>query len=477
MKAEFGLRRVLGLKELVAIEVGTTVGAGVFVLTGMALEMGGPLLPFAYLLAAVPVILMMLSLAMLGSAVPTVGGTYRYPSRLLSPAWAFVGVWVFALGMVFGAFPLYALRGAEYFLGVFPWYEGLDPAIQAWWVRLLAVLWLTVFFLANLCGLATAAAVQGIMVLVLLASLVHFGVQGLGSVSLENMQPVLPNGIGGFLASSALLTFALLGANSVIELGGEIRDPGRNIPRSLFISIPLVACLYFVIGLVAAGSGPWREAAGELLVVPARRFLGPAGLRFFVLGGAVLAITTTLNATFMWATKSMMIVARDGLIPPGLAGTNRLGAPHRFLTIIWVLGVVAIVVSVPAGTFEIFASVGGIVIFIPVMLSAMLLRRKMPRRYAAAPFRLRGPLYWICPAVGVLLALVILGMLLSRLEPVPLLFFLAWLAAGALFYAWRRPVLARGRGRSVRSWMDEELEILAGTGGSGQEAGGGERDR
>ncbi|MBW2261505.1 MAG: amino acid permease [Deltaproteobacteria bacterium] len=477
MKAEFGLKRVLGLKELVAIEVGTTVGAGVFVLTGMALEMGGPLLPFAYLLAAVPVVFMMLSLAMLGSAVPTVGGTYRYPSRLLSPAWAFVGVWVFALGMVFGAFPLYALRGSEYLLGVFPWFEGLDPVVQEQWIRILAILWLTIFFLANLCGLAIAAAVQGVMVLVLLASLVHFGVLGLGAVSLSNMQPVLPHGIGGFLASSALLTFALLGANSVIELGGEIRDPGRNIPRSLFISIPLVAGLYFVVGFVAAGALPWSEAAGELLVVPARTFLGPVGLRFFILGGAVLAITTTLNATFMWATKSLMIVAHDGLIPAGLAGTNRFGAPYRFLAIIWALGVTTILVRVPTGTFEIFASVGGIVIFIPVMLSALLLRKKLPERYAAAPFKLEGPLYWICPVVGVLLALVILGMLLSQLEPLPLVFFLAWLAAGAVYYVWRRPRLAAGRGRSVRSWMDEELEILAGSESSGQGDEPGERDR
>jgi L-asparagine transporter-like permease len=172
----------------------------------------------------------------------------------------------------------------------------------------------------------------------------------------------------------------------------------------------------------------------------------------------------------------MMIVAHDGLIPPRLAGTNRFGAPHRFLSIIWALGVVAIVVNVPAGTFEIFASAGGIIIFIPVMLSALLLRKKLPERYASAPFRLEGPLYWICPVTGVLLALLILGMLLSRLEPLPLVFFLAWLIAGVVFYAWKRRILARGCGRSVRSWMDEELDILAGSGGSGKESEPEERE-
>lgn len=460
MEAEFGLKRVLGLKELVAIEVGTTVGAGVFVLTGMALEMGGPLLPFAYILAAVPIVFVMLTLAMLGSAVPTVGGTYRYPSRLFSPMWAFIGVWVYALGMVFGAFPLYALRGSEYLLEVFPYFQALDPSTLDVWTRSIAVLWLTAFFIANLFGIAIAATVQGLMVLVMLGALLYFGFSGLPMVSLENMQPLLPGGITGFLSAAALLTFALLGANSVIELGGEIRNPGRNIPRSLFISIPLVVSVYFLIGLVVAGALPWRESAGELLTVPARAFLGPAGKGFFILAGAVLAITTTLNATFMWATKSLMIVAHDSIIPTGLARTNRFGTPHRFLTIIWALGVLAIVARAPAGTFEIFASVGGLIIFIPVMISALLLRKKLPARYENAPFKLRGPLLWTCPIVGILLSLMTMGMLLSRLDLWPALLFVAWLLVGVLFYLLRKRALEKRRGQTMKEWMKGELATL-----------------
>jgi APA family basic amino acid/polyamine antiporter len=375
--------------------------------------------------------------------------------------WAFLGVWVYALGMVFGAFPLYALRGSEYLLEAFPFFEALEPEVLDLWTRGIAVFWLTSFFLANLFGLAIAAAVQGIMVLVMLSALLYFGVGGLGLVSLENMQPLLPNGIAGFLSASALLTFALLGANSVIELGGEIKDPGRNIPRSLFISIPLVACVYFLIGLVAAGALPWRESAGELLTAPAEAFLGPVGLRFFILAGAVLAITTTLNATFMWATKSMMIVAHDGILPPSLARTNRYGSPWRFLTIIWAIGVLAIVVKAPAGTFEVYASVGGLIIFIPVMISALLLRRKLPGSYDAAPFKLKGPLFWICPVTGILLSLAAMSILLGQLEPWPILLFVAWLGAGAVFYFLRKRALEKRRGKSTAQWMKEELEALA----------------
>jgi APA family basic amino acid/polyamine antiporter len=459
---EFGLRRVLGLKELVAIEVGTTVGAGVFVLTGMALEIGGPLLPLAYMAAAVPIILAMLCLAMLGSAIPTVGGTYRYPSRLFSPLWAFVGVWAYALGMVFGAFPLYALRGSEYLLEAFPCFAALEPGVLDLVTRALALLWLSVFYVANLCGIAIAAAVQGVMVVVLISALLYFGLSGLGAVSLENMQPLLPHGVGGFVAASALLTFSLLGANAVIELGGEIRDPGRNIPRSLLISVPLVTAVYVLVGLVAAGARPWGTSAGQLLTVPAQAFFSAVEMKLFILAGAVLAVTTTLNATFMWATKSVMIVARDTLLPASLARTNRFGAPHRFLTIIWALASLSILVNVPSGTFEIFASLGGLVIFVPVMISALLLRRKLPGCYDAAPFKLRGSLMWICPLAGILLSLACMGMLLARLEPWLVGFFLVWLLAGALVYLWRGRTMEGRTGLTMSGWMEKELEAMAG---------------
>lgn len=463
MSEEFGLKRVLGLKELVAIEVGTTIGAGVFVLSGMALDMGGPLLPFAFLLAALPIILVMLTLAMMGSVVPTVGGTYRYPSRLFSPMWAFIGVWGYALGMVFGAFPLYALRCSEYMLKAFSYFNDIDPNTLDAWVCVIAVLMLTVFFLANLRGIMIAATVQGLMVLVLVSALLYFGIDGLREVKLENMKPLLPHGVSGFLAASALLTFALLGSNSVIELGGEIKNPGRNIPVSLFISIPLVTAVYFIVGLVSAGARPWQESAGKLLTYPAEAFMGSIGLKFFIICGAVLAITTTLNATFMWATKSMMIVAHDGLIPPRLASTNRFGAPHLFLFIIWALAVLAVIFRAPAGTFEIYASIGGLIIFIPVMISALLVRKKLASRYSTAPFKLKGFMYWLCPSAGVLLALLIMGMLLSQLKPLPLIFFFGWLALGAVFYLARKRSLQRFGQRNMKEWMEKELEKLAGT--------------
>ena len=108
------LRRVLGLPALTAIAVGFTIGGGVFVFTGIVYQIAGQGLPIAYALAVIPVFMSMMPLAMLGAALPTTGGNYRYPSRMVSPGLAFVGVWVYILASFIGQIPLYALACAKY---------------------------------------------------------------------------------------------------------------------------------------------------------------------------------------------------------------------------------------------------------------------------------------------------------------------------------------------------------------------------
>ena len=180
-EGEFGLRRVLGLWDLVAIEVGTTIGAGVFSLTALAAARTGPSTPLAFLAAAVPVVFLMLVVASLGSALPTVGGAYRYPARLFSPRWAFAGVWCYALGLVLGALPLCATQCAHYLGALWP---GLPvPAVAAGL--------LTVFWAINLAGVSPAAAAQAIMVVVLVAALLLFGVGGLPTIMpLKLLEPL-----------------------------------------------------------------------------------------------------------------------------------------------------------------------------------------------------------------------------------------------------------------------------------------------
>jgi APA family basic amino acid/polyamine antiporter len=428
------LKRHITLAHLVGIEIGQSIGAGIFALTGLALARTGPSLPLAFLAAAVPVGLSMAVLAMLGSGQPISGGTYYYGARYFSPVASFTGVWAYLLGAVLGMFPLYALTGAGFLRAVFPALPAVPTA--------LALLFL--FYLANLLGARIAMWVQAVMVVVLLAALFVFIGGGLPRIEAANFSPLFPGGVGGFAVASSLLTFTVLGANAAVELGDEIVEPRRNIPLSFVISIPVVVVIYAAIGLVAAGIAPWQSGQESPLAAVAARFLKGFHYLFFLLGGGFLAVVTTLNATYLWGTKSLLLVVEDGLLPRGLAAVNRrFGTPHWLLTFIFVISALSLLAAGSrVETFAIFASLGGIIIFIPVMGAAFRLRRRFPDVYARSGVRLRGIWYWLAPAGGLLLCLLAIAILLVDLSSRVqgwwfFAVFLAWLAGGALF-AWLR---------------------------------------
>ncbi len=444
-KSEFGLKRTLGLPGLIAIAVGQTIGAGIFVLTGMAIEFTGPSVILAYALAVIPIAFLMLLLAMLGASLPVTGGNYRYSSRLFSPRAAFLGIWVYIAGALLGAFPLYALSAARYLQAIFDW-----PTVPV------ALAILTGIFLINILGLSLATAIQGGLVLLLISSLFYFTWSGFPTVSLDNFEPFMPQGYYGLALATSILTFTYMGANAIVELGGEIKNPRQNIPRAFLFSIPLVTVFYLLVVFVAAGAVPWEISAGQPLTASAEIFMGRGGLNFFVFAGGVVAITTTLNASFMWGTKSLLVMTADGFFPSSLLAVNRrFGTPHWFLTIIYLASSLAIIVLGEEflETFTILGSLGGIIIFLPLIGAAVVLPRRAPRAFASSSFRL--PIFWLyfSAGIGLLLALIIIIILLVDLYSQPLgvifsLLFLLWIIAGLIYFQVRENSL-RQQGRSL----------------------------
>ncbi len=437
---QFGLKRVLGLPAVVAVAVGMTIGAGIFVLTGIALSFSGPSLPLAYLLSVVPIVFLMLAVAMLGSALPTTGGNYKYGSRLFSPRITFLGVWGYAGGTVVGAFPLWALSGAQYLQSLFD-----VPAVPV------AIIILTVLFLVNLLGISLAAWIQGFFVVILVASLLYFGIAGLPHVDAANFTPLFPEGGYGFIIAACLLTFTLIGSNAIIELGGEIKKPGRTIPRAFFISIALVVLLYIMVAIVTAGVLPWTETAGQPLTTAAEAFMSSTGLVFFVFGGGLLAIITTLNAGYMFGTKSLLVMAKDNIFPSQVAAVNRrFRTPHWFLLIIYLVAVSSVLFfgEERLEALAALGSIGGLILFLPVLGAALRLPRRAPEAYEASEFKLRGFWLYLAIVAGGILAVVAIVILLIDLWSMPQgdiygYLFLAWLVLGFAYFELRQRFLRR----------------------------------
>lgn len=429
----------LGFGATLGIAVGTTVGGGIFAFTVPAAKEAGGALPWAFVVGVVPALFALAPIAMLAAALPTAGGNYKYPSRILSPKIAFLAIWIFAFGAFFGVFPLYALTAVDYL-------QVYLPQLPA---RPAAAALLFLCFAVNYRGVRLAATFEAALVVLLVIAMLCYAGLGVAKVDPAHLALPPPDGAAGVIAGGSLLTFAYVGSNALIELGHEIDHPARNIPLAMLAALLIVLLLYVGVGVVTVGVVPHSDLAGNAdLVGVAGRFMGPGLLAFFVLGGALTAIATSLNAFFLWGTKSLQVLCGDRMLPPAWGVEHpEHGTPHRILTGVFLLSTAGVFLPIPREVFNAYATLGGLVILIPIQIAAVLLPRRFPKAYATSAFKLPGPLRFVAPGVGILLALgAIVTVVLELTYPAALFVFAVWIGAGILYAGTRRPVISGEEG-------------------------------
>ena len=228
--SQITFKNKIGLGLVSFIVLGMMLGGGIFVYTGLVYEMTGPALPLAFALAMIPVFISMLPLAMLGSAFPVSGANYIYPSRMISPALAFAAIWVYALASFFGQIPLYVIATGKYLQSVFP----EIPVIPV------ALVILTFFYLINLFGIRIAAQIQGVLLALLVIALIIYSSVSANNIQVELFSGFFDKGASSIILGIGLLTFTYFGANGIIELGSEIKNPAKTIPRAFKPPWPVI---------------------------------------------------------------------------------------------------------------------------------------------------------------------------------------------------------------------------------------------
>ncbi len=425
------LHRVLGFKEVFFIAVGQIIGAGVIVLTGIAIGMTGAGVIPAYLCSAVLILIVSLLLMMGGSAIPSTGAFYTWPSRLLN---GWIGSIVLGLILLSGvSLALYGIAFGEYIHPVLPW---LSPS--QW-----GIIIITVFFIANLLGLRIAIGVQMVSVLILISALSIYAGFAVPCLKLENLTPMFPNGAGGFLTATILLTFATGGAMLIVMLGGEMKNPQRDIPLVVVSSTIIVAILYAFVALASVGVIPCVEMANKPLTVAGKAFLPGWAFSFFLVGGAGLAICTTLNSQYMQYPRNFLIACRDRVLPERLGRINRFGTPHYILVLLYMIGLLPLVLDLKV---EEIARATAIAAFLPQAFqfwALSYLPDKFPGRYKESLFKL--PRRWIKPLLvfselGVVVGVVMLAYDLTMAVIVTLA---VWIVVCVAYYPLRRAYMRK----------------------------------
>lgn len=377
---ESSLKKTLGRRDLFSMAVGQIIGAGIMSLCGVAIGMTGTGVVLAFIVAAFVSCTSLLPAAQVAAACPTTGGTYRYPCRLIGPKTGFFELMVYLICQV--TVSMYATTFATYL-------QSIVPDVN---LKLAAVLILSIVFLCNVFGTKNAAIVQNILVFALIAGLASFILFGLVKVDYSYVfEPVnmFPHGTRSFLTAAALLTFSTSGAITIAELGGEAKNPAKDLPIAMLGSTLFVGGIYALIALVASGVLSWETVANQPLSLVANEILPRPAFYVFLIGGALGATATTMNAIFTWVTKPIMVACDDGWFPRRLADVNkRFGTPHYLMLLVYLIGILPILLDIPLDTIATIGSGLGCVYQAMLPLSAMFLIKKYPQAYENSRFKL-----------------------------------------------------------------------------------------
>lgn len=299
------LKRVLGLKDAVGVGLGAIIGAGIFVVTGVAAGVSGASFLVGLMIAGIVASFNGLSSAQLAAVYPQSGGTYEYGYRLLSPVWGFSAGWMFIISKLSAA-GVVAIGFGSYFYQLVP---VLSPVIYS----LIAVFLLTI---ANLSGIQKAGSINIVIVMVTVLSLLYFVFGGLFSVSSENFSPFAPNGVLGIAESTAILFFAFTGYARIATLAEEVREPRKTIPKAVIITIVSAVVLYAAVSFVAVGTvGAESMSHSRSPLQLAAEAMSAPGIGVIITLGASTAMLGVLLSQILGISRMLLAMGRRNDLP------------------------------------------------------------------------------------------------------------------------------------------------------------------
>ncbi|MCC3293465.1 APC family permease [Arthrobacter sp. zg-Y411] len=378
--------RQIGLVACVAFGVGTTVGGGVFTLSGTAVNLAGPAAAVSYILAGIVMFLCALSFIVVSTRAGDGESGYAPVGTILGPFWRFIVMWAFYLNGATIIAYLVASFGdyfSEYFL----------PAAGTLTVALATTVLVTAL---NLGPTSLVARAETWIVGIKLGLLVLFSVWGLTELRPDDLDRPLPSGTGGIFSAAAMLFTAYTGFNVITNMAGSVKNPRKTVPRAIMLTILVSGLVYLGTVLAMTASGITRFTATGVSQA-AETVMGAWG-GVLVAFAACLSTFSGANANVLGASEIMLRMVARGDVPPALGRHTRNGHPYISVLLLGIITVLLVVLRDTAFVVSV-ANVAAIIAMIVVSVAAAVLGfRKWPGEGARLPL---GP---VIPILAVLAA-------------------------------------------------------------------------
>ncbi len=439
--------RNLGLLAATGVGVGAIVGGGILALAGVAFATTGPAAMLAFGLNGVIALLTALSFAEMSSKFPESGGTYTFARKVVSVEAAFSVGWVVWFASIVAAV-LYALGFAHFasaiFVDLLRAVRGAEPAwVSSAMVKPALAIAITAVLAIRLSiqsgggghwANVGKVTVFGVLIVCGLWAMTRQSTSEIASA----MTPFFTSGVGGLVQAMGYTFIALQGFDLIAAVGGEVRQPEKNIPRAMVFSLVIALAIYLplLLVIVTVGIRPGESItaiAGEdpeaIVAIAAGNYLGPFGY-WLVMVAAVLSMLTALQANLFAASRIALAMSRDRTLPPLFSRISR----NRGLPVVAIMLTGAIVCILIAMIPDVAAAgAASSLIFLVTFAIAHWLAILLRQRSVLRPPPFRVPLF---PAVPVIGGLSCLGLAIFQAIAVPTagLISLVWLATGGILF-------------------------------------------
>lgn len=386
------LKKGLGLLGVFAIASGAMISSGLFILPGLAFARTGPAMVLAYIIAGILVIPTIFSKAELVTAMPKAGGDYFYITRSMgAPAGTIAG---FASWFSLSLKSAFALVG----MGIFTLL--INPSLNMFEIKIIAVALCLIFMLINLLGIKEAGITQILLVFFLIVILVLYVIRGFVSIVPERFTPFAPLGTLPIFSTAGLVFISFGGLTKVASVAEEIKNPKFNVPAGMLLAYVIVLMLYVAVVFVTVGVLNFDTLQNSLTPISdgARAFWGVTGVIITTIA-AMLAFVSTANAGIMSASRYPLAMSRDHIVPAFFTRIHKkFKTPYIAImsTTLFMLGIISFLdleVLVEA------ASTMLLLLYISANLAVIVMRESKLQNYQPS---FRSPLYPYVQVIAIL---------------------------------------------------------------------------
>ncbi len=427
------LKRTLGPLSITAMGIGAIVGTGIFVLTGVAAaNYAGPGLILSFIAAGIASGLAAICYAEFASSIPISGSAYTYSYATLGEVIAWIIGWDLVLEYAVGAATV-SIGWAGYFTDLFGGILDLKipPSLTAspfsgGIINLPAVIIILLITALLVRGTAQSSTINNIIVGIKLLVILFFIIIGVGHINPANWHPFLPFGPAGIFHGAGIIFFAYIGFDQISTSAEETRNPARDLPLGILLSLSVCTILYIAVTAVLTGMVSYTQLNVASPVSHALILIGLKTAGSIISVGAICGLTTVLIVLLYGQSRIFFSMSRDGLLPKVFSHVH-LKYRTPYLSSIMIGIVVAILAGfTPIDVLAELTNIGTLAAFILVSAAVLVLRRTQPDLRRA----FRVPWMPLLPILSIIASLV----LLVSLPLITIVRFFIWLIIGLIVY-------------------------------------------